>query len=228
MDPDKYCRNLGVDIEDLMLWVSSCCVCDSIFEAFTVDTEFKPDLKFFRICKRWALDPSYQVRVLHRLEQMYFAKELRASIRRGRLPSKKMFFSIANNIEALMLGLKIELYSMVWRKLDWRLRRTYNVVISPLASIAVGHLQGHIWDVAITAGAKIGLDVTCSPGVRIVPSKKGAPTIGSKVQIFSGAVVIGNVTIGDFATVGALSLVIGDVPSGATVMGIRAKPIFSN
>ncbi len=172
-------------------------------------------------------DPSYRVRVLHRLEQIYFAKELRASIRRGGLASTKLSLNIIDRIEGLILGLKIEFYSIAWRNLDWRLRRNYNVVISPLASIAVGHLRGHIWDVGITAGAKIGSEVTCSPGVRIVPSKKGAPTIGSKVQILSGAVVIGNVAIGDCATVGALSLVITDVASGATVMGIRAKPIFA-
>lgn len=49
------------------------------------------------------------------------------------------------------------------------------------------------------------------------------PTIGSRVVLGSGAVVLGPVTVGDGATVAANSLVLSDVPPGCTVIGVPAQ-----
>ncbi|MGA9565028.1 MAG: hypothetical protein WBS19_05855 [Candidatus Korobacteraceae bacterium] len=49
------------------------------------------------------------------------------------------------------------------------------------------------------------------------------PKIGSNVRIGVGARVLGGVTLGDDVVVGANSLVISDVPSGVTVMGVPSK-----
>ncbi|WP_163379876.1 serine O-acetyltransferase [Cyclobacterium sp. SYSU L10401] len=51
------------------------------------------------------------------------------------------------------------------------------------------------------------------------------PKIGSGVRIFTGAVVIGDVQLGENSTVGALSLVTRDVAPNSTVAGAPAKPI---
>lgn len=53
--------------------------------------------------------------------------------------------------------------------------------------------------------------------------KDTAPRIGGHVDLFAGACVLGPVTIGDHARVGALALVLDDVPAGATVVGPRAQ-----
>lgn len=45
------------------------------------------------------------------------------------------------------------------------------------------------------------------------------PTIGNRVLIGAGAIIMPGVTIGDDATIGAGALVIKDVPAGATVLG---------
>ncbi|MGI8773063.1 MAG: acyltransferase [Acidobacteriaceae bacterium] len=49
--------------------------------------------------------------------------------------------------------------------------------------------------------------------------------IGDEVWIGRGATVLGGVTIGDYATVGANAVVTRDVPSGATVVGVPARPL---
>ena len=53
--------------------------------------------------------------------------------------------------------------------------------------------------------------------------KSGAPVIGDDVFIGTGAVILGDITIGDGARIASNSLVIRDVPPGATAIGVPAK-----
>ncbi|MBN1631260.1 MAG: serine acetyltransferase [Thermoleophilia bacterium] len=52
-----------------------------------------------------------------------------------------------------------------------------------------------------------------------------SPTIGDNVTMYVGAIVIGDIRIGDGATVGAGAVVATDVPSGATVVPLPARPV---
>jgi serine O-acetyltransferase len=49
------------------------------------------------------------------------------------------------------------------------------------------------------------------------------PTIGAYTRIGTGAKVLGNVTIGERAVIGAGAVVIRDVPEAATVVGVPAR-----
>ena len=51
----------------------------------------------------------------------------------------------------------------------------------------------------------------------------GVPIIGNDVLIGAGACVLGGVKIGDGAKIGANAVVVKDVPSGSTAVGIPAK-----
>lgn len=53
-------------------------------------------------------------------------------------------------------------------------------------------------------------------------STKG-PTIGAYTRIGTGAKVLGSVTVGDRAVVGAGAVVLEDVPEAATVVGVPAR-----
>jgi serine O-acetyltransferase len=49
------------------------------------------------------------------------------------------------------------------------------------------------------------------------------PIVGDRVDIGAGACILGAVTVGDDALIGANSVVVHDVPSGATVVGAPAR-----
>jgi serine O-acetyltransferase len=53
--------------------------------------------------------------------------------------------------------------------------------------------------------------------------KSLVPTLGDGVWVFPGAVIVGDVTVGDDAAVSANSLVVRDVPPGGVVMGVPAR-----
>ena len=54
---------------------------------------------------------------------------------------------------------------------------------------------------------------------------RGHPIIGKNVFIGAGACILGGITIGDNAIIGANSTVIEDVPEGGVVVGNKAKLI---
>jgi len=77
--------------------------------------------------------------------------------------------------------------------------------------------------------------VEIHPGVRIMPGvtiglreRFRGPTIERDARIGTGAKVLGAITIGHDARIGANSVVIDDVPAGATVVGIPARIVGSD
>ncbi len=57
------------------------------------------------------------------------------------------------------------------------------------------------------------------------PNGEAMPVIGKNVLIGAGACIMGPITIGDNASIGANAVVLHDVPAGATVVGIPARQV---
>lgn len=71
-----------------------------------------------------------------------------------------------------------------------------------------------------TFGDRCGLMHNVTIGVNM---QGGVPCIGDDVFIGTGAVILGDITVGDGALIAANSLVVCDVPPGALMMGVPAK-----
>ena len=110
------------------------------------------------------------------------------------------------------------------------------IEIHPGATIGRRVFIDHGMGVVIGETAEIGDNVTLYHGVTlggVAPSidsdaqrdRKRHPTLGDDVIVGSGAQVLGPITVGRGARVGANAVVTKDVPDMATVVGIPAKAV---
>ncbi|CAN7666722.1 serine acetyltransferase [Bradyrhizobium sp. LjRoot220] len=100
------------------------------------------------------------------------------------------------------------------------------VSIHPSASIGTQVFLDHATGIIVGAFAVIGDEVTILQNVTIgrkqaLPGR--APRIGRGVLLSTGATILGDVSIGDFAKIGAGALVEHDVPAGCTAVGVPAR-----
>ena len=98
------------------------------------------------------------------------------------------------------------------------------VEIHPGASIGRRFFIDHGMGVVIGETAEIGDDCTIYHGVTLGGTswkkEKRHPTLGKNVVVGAGAKILGPILIGDNARIGSNSVVVKDVPPGATVVGI--------
>ena len=101
------------------------------------------------------------------------------------------------------------------------------IEIHPGATIGRRVFIDHGMGVVVGETAEIGEDVTLYQGVTLggtgFATGKRHPTVEDNVTIGSGAKLLGPITVGHGAKIGANSVVISDVPAGATAVGIPAR-----
>jgi serine O-acetyltransferase len=101
------------------------------------------------------------------------------------------------------------------------------IEIHPAVKIGRRVFIDHGMGVVVGETAIIGDDVIIYQGVVLggtsLAKEKRHPTVGDGVVIGSGANVIGNINIGNGSKIGAGAVVLKDVPSGATAVGVPAK-----
>ncbi len=120
---------------------------------------------------------------------------------------------------------------------------------APLAARTVSHVNRFVTGVEIHPGATIGRRVVIDHGMGIVIGEtatvgdecllykgvvlggtslnrtKRHPQLGPRVIVGSNACILGAIDIGEGARVGSGSVVVRNVPSGATVVGVPARVI---
>jgi len=100
------------------------------------------------------------------------------------------------------------------------------VSIHPSASIGTQVFLDHATGIIIGAFALICDEVTILQNVTIGRKQSEpdrAPKIGRGVYLSAGSTIIGGVSVGDFAKVGAGAVVEHDVPPGCTAVGVPAR-----
>lgn len=133
----------------------------------------------------------------------------------------------------------------LWRA-DWRVLARFlsqfsrfltGIEIHPGAQIGRHFVIDHGAGVVIGETAIIGDDVTLYQGVTlggISPSvdshsqreQKRHPTLEDNVIIGSGAQILGPITLGEGARIGANAVVHQDIPAGVTAVGIPARVVL--
>ena len=106
------------------------------------------------------------------------------------------------------------------------------IEIHPGAKIGRRFFIDHGAGVVIGETCEIGDDVTIYQGVTLggTGKEKGKrhPTLLSGVLVATGAKVLGSITIGENAKIGANSVVLKDVPNNTTVVGIPGKIVVQD
>lgn len=138
------------------------------------------------------------------------------------------------------------LHALIWHRLAhalWRgrLRLLARLVsqfsrwitgieIHPAAVIGRRVVIDHGMGVVIGETSEVGDDVYMYHQVTLGTASaerghKRHPTIGNNVILGAGAKILGAITIGDGARVGANAVVTQPVPAGTTVVGVPARPV---
>ncbi len=104
------------------------------------------------------------------------------------------------------------------------------IEIHPAATVGPRFFIDHGTGVVIGETAVIGADVTLYHGVTLggtsLHKGKRHPTLEDGVIVGSGAQVLGPITVGKGARIGANAVVLADVPPGVTMVGIPARMVM--
>lgn len=148
--------------------------------------------------------------------------------------------AIKSNLEIILYpGFRAVLYYRLAHKLylrkhffiarwisQWAARKT-GIEIHLGAVIGKGLFIDHGNGVVIGETAEIGDNVTIYHGVTLggVGKEQGKrhPTIKNNVIIGTGAKILGSFTVGEGAKIGAGTVVLKEVPAGATVVGTQGR-----
>ena len=125
------------------------------------------------------------------------------------------------------------LYNHKWfftaRLLSQIARFLTGIEIHPGAKLGYSILIDHGMGVVIGETAEVGDRVVIYHGTTLGGTGKDTgkrhPTIGNDVFIGSGSKILGPIKVGNNSKIGANSVVLDEVPEGATVVGVAAKVV---
>ena len=113
-----------------------------------------------------------------------------------------------------------------------RYRYKFGIAIECTAEIGPGLQISNFGNIIVNGKARIGKNCTISQGVTVGQANrgrnKGYPVIGDNVYLGPGAKIVGAVTIGNNAAIGANCVVTRDVPENAVVVGVPGRVISYN
>src|SRR5687767_11445376 len=122
--------------------------------------------------------------------------------------------------------------SFLYRSMFRRCRNRYGIEVPYSATIGRRVVLEHQHGIVIHGNCEIGDECVirqgCTLGNKTLDRPSDAPRLGRSVNVGAGAKILGSVTVGDGAAIGANAVVLRDVPAGALAVGIPARIIQSN
>ena len=101
----------------------------------------------------------------------------------------------------------------------------HGIELPPSVPIGPGLYMPHTTGSVLTAKS-IGSNVTLQGGITVGMRRgRDFPVIGDGAVLSAGCRVLGAITIGEGAVVGANAVVVDDVAPGTTVVGVPARPL---
>lgn len=126
-------------------------------------------------------------------------------------------------------GLKNRILGKLFTFWLMRYQHQSGIQLNPGTDIGPGLYMPHFGSIVINPRSRIGRNCYLSHDVTIGKAhtgpRKGEPQIGDDVFIGPGAKILGRLTIGDNAAIGANSVVLSDVPANCFAAGAPAKVI---
>jgi serine O-acetyltransferase len=121
--------------------------------------------------------------------------------------------------------------SVLYRFMFRHCRNRYGIELPYSAKVGRRVVIEHQGAIVVHGNCEIGdgsiIRQGCTLGNKTLDRPLDAPKLGRFVNVGAGAKILGTVTIGDGATVGANAVVVRDVPPGATAVGIPAQIVPS-
>ena len=108
-------------------------------------------------------------------------------------------------------------------------RNHYGIELSSATVVGRRVVIGHQSGIVIHGKAVIGDECMIRQNVTIGAAahvRSEAPTLGRRVQVGAGAAILGAITIGDEARIGPNTVVMTDVPAGASVFVDRPRMLL--
>ena len=118
-------------------------------------------------------------------------------------------------------------FSVIYRMLYRRARNVYGIEIPYTAKVGRRVRIDHQHGIVIHGNSEIGdecvLRQSVTLGNRYLDRPFDAPKLGCGVNVGAGAVILGSVVVGDYASIGANAVVLVDVPRKGLAVGVPAK-----
>ena len=128
------------------------------------------------------------------------------------------------NIEPKILRAPLSIF---YRHLYRKIRNLYGIELPYTVKLGRRVIIEHQSCIVIHGYSEIGNDCIIRQGVTIgnrYPERPlDAPKLGARVNVGAGVKILGDVTIGDDVNIGANAVVLKDIASGKTAVGIPAK-----
>ncbi|MEO9891000.1 serine acetyltransferase [Aurantibacter sp.] len=142
------------------------------------------------------------------------------SIRKGlKIDGFKYTYYLRMSSASKRISFKGAYYRFILKKLRYK----YSIQIPIKTDIGEGLFIGHFGMIVINERAKIGKNCNIAHSVTIGQTnrgkRKGCPTIGNKVWIGTGSVIVGNISIGSNVLIAPNTYINSNIPDNSIVTG---------